>query len=450
MSNERNLLLVDDEANIVNALRRVLRLDGYQIYTAESGAQGLEILAQHNIGVIISDQRMPAMVGTEFLSIVKERYPETIRIVLSGFSDLDSVTEAINKGAIYKFISKPWDDNDLRANIKDAFNRYELRQENLRLMNELQARNMLLVQRNLETQQLLGEIVEQNTDGLVVVDTSNNIQYLNSSACRMLQKDANQLLHSQFPHHYKTGETLFAEFRPLLKESIHVEITANSIVNKGNMAYLITLHDITARVKLQEEKIQYEESIQTALLQAMKAVVQIVHRYDAFGAQHQSRVTKLVKALAAKLELPEKVRKGIEVGAMIHDIGKAKIPLELLNCQGSLNSAERQMMQQHTSAGYAILSAVEFPWPVAEMVLQHHERLDGSGYPQGLKGDEIILEARILGLADSMAAMTADRPYRKAMDTATALQEIEANAGKHFDPILVQALLQVFAEGFKF
>lgn len=450
MSNERILLLVDDEPNILHALKRLLRPDGYQIYTAASGPQGLEILSQHTVGVIISDQRMPGMVGTEFLSIVKERYPETIRIVLSGFSDLDSVTDAINKGAIYKFISKPWEDNDLRAAIKDAFNRYELRQENLRLMNELQARNTLLVQRNLETQQLLSEIVEQNTDGLLVVDTSNNIQYLNSSACRLLQQDAKQLLHSSFSLPYQLDNTLLVELPRPYRETSHVEITAASIANKGAAAYLITLHDVSAGVKLQREKKQYEESIQNALLQTMKAVVQIIHQRDAFCIQHQSRVIKLVQALAAKLALPEKVRKGIEVGAMIHDIGNFQIPSELLNRQGPLNEVEKKILQEHTSAGYAILASVAFPWPVAEMVLQHHERLDGSGYPQGLRGDAIILEARILGLADSMAAMTADRPYRKALDTATALQEIQANAGRYFDAAVVQALQQVFAEGFSF
>lgn len=129
----RTLLLVDDEESILSSLRRMLRRDGYQIVTATSGEEGLERLAETTIGVIISDQRMPGMTGTEFLSIVKERYPETIRMVLSGYTDINSITEAINQGAIYKFLTKPWEDDLLRGHIAEAFQRYEMKRENLRL-----------------------------------------------------------------------------------------------------------------------------------------------------------------------------------------------------------------------------------------------------------------------------------------------------------------------------
>lgn len=129
----RVLLLVDDEQNILAALRRVLRRDGYEIHTATSGAEGLEILARHPVGVIVSDQRMPGMTGTQFLSEVKQRFPQTTRMVLSGYTELNSITEAINQGAIYKFLTKPWDDDLLRTHVAEAFQRYELLQENARL-----------------------------------------------------------------------------------------------------------------------------------------------------------------------------------------------------------------------------------------------------------------------------------------------------------------------------
>lgn len=130
----RNLLLVDDEANILAALKRMLRGEGYRIFTAGSGLEGLEILKQQPIGVIISDQRMPEMNGTEFLSQVKELYPETVRIVLSGYTDLNTITSAINRGAIYRFLTKPWDDEQLKAHIAEAFQHYTLKNENLRLL----------------------------------------------------------------------------------------------------------------------------------------------------------------------------------------------------------------------------------------------------------------------------------------------------------------------------
>lgn len=144
------MLLVDDEEDIGAALVRLLRRDGYRILRASSGAEGLEMLAQHEVGVVISDQRMPEMSGVEFLTRVNELYPQTIRIVLSGYADLDSVTDAINRGAIYKFFTKPWDNEALRADVLEAFRRYELIRQKEHLLQEIQSANVLLSQINLE------------------------------------------------------------------------------------------------------------------------------------------------------------------------------------------------------------------------------------------------------------------------------------------------------------
>ena len=150
---------MDDEENITSALTRLLRRDGYQILRANSGKLGLEILAQNQVGVIISDQRMPEMTGTEFLSRVREMYPDTVRIVLSGYTDLNSVTDAINRGAIYKFLSKPWEDDLLRENIEEAFRRYEMKIENANLARELASVNEMMAQINASLEQR----VEQKT-----------------------------------------------------------------------------------------------------------------------------------------------------------------------------------------------------------------------------------------------------------------------------------------------
>ncbi|OGT03875.1 MAG: diguanylate cyclase [Gallionellales bacterium RBG_16_57_15] len=148
---QRTLLLVDDEEDISAALARLLRPDGYTILRARSGKEGLELLAQHHeVGVIVSDQRMPEMTGVEFLSRAKELYPKTVRMVLSGYADLNSVTEAINRGAIYKFLTKPWNNDTLCANVLEAFTHHELVLKKERLMQEIQSANDLLAQVNLE------------------------------------------------------------------------------------------------------------------------------------------------------------------------------------------------------------------------------------------------------------------------------------------------------------
>ena len=155
MKRSRTLLLVDDEANILASLKRLLRSDGYQILTAPGAEQGLELLARHRVDVIVSDQRMPGMSGVEFLRRVKVLHPATIRLVLSGYTDLQTVTDAINEGAIYKFLTKPWDDSHLRANIQEAFRAKEMADENRRLHSEVLQANSQMTEANHQLQKLL-------------------------------------------------------------------------------------------------------------------------------------------------------------------------------------------------------------------------------------------------------------------------------------------------------
>ena len=161
---ERTLLLVDDEENILRSLGRLLRRDGYNILTANSGHEGMEVLKENDVSVIISDQRMPQMTGVEFLSKVKDVYPGTVRIVLSGYTDLKSVTDAINQGAIYRFLTKPWDDALLRANIEEAFQYHDLQDENIRLTRELKQANGELSTLNQE----LEKRVEKKTHEVIL------------------------------------------------------------------------------------------------------------------------------------------------------------------------------------------------------------------------------------------------------------------------------------------
>jgi diguanylate cyclase (GGDEF)-like protein len=171
---ERTLLLVDDEEDVCAALERVLRHDGYRILHANSGQQGLDILSQNDVGVVISDQRMPQMSGVEFLTQVKELYPKTIRIVLSGTGDFESVTGAINRGAIYKFFTKPWDNEVLRVDVMEAFWRHELAQEKDQLLGQIQSANELLAQVNLELASAV-ERKDSQIDHIVHFDALTNL-----------------------------------------------------------------------------------------------------------------------------------------------------------------------------------------------------------------------------------------------------------------------------------
>jgi FixJ family two-component response regulator len=193
---DRTLLLVDDEENVLNALTRLLRRDGYTILRAASGREGLQLLAEHPVGVIVSDERMPEMRGVEFLREAKKIRPDSIRIVLSGYTDLESVTQAINEGAVYKFFTKPWEDAQIQENIREAFQHHEMRKENQRLSQELiEAKRELEKRvdqktqealRNLRILQVSQEILEQLPVGVIGVGDDGCIAVVNARADRLL------------------------------------------------------------------------------------------------------------------------------------------------------------------------------------------------------------------------------------------------------------------------
>jgi PAS domain S-box-containing protein len=185
---------------------------------------------------------------------------------------------------------------------------------------------------------------------------------------------------------------------------------------------------------------------QAGLEQTVRAIANTVELRDPYTAGHQARVAQLCEAIGHELGLPEERIRGLSLAAVVHDVGKVRIPADILNKPRALNSHEVRIVQTHSEAGYEILKDVHFPWPIAEIVLQHHERLDGSGYPRALKGDEILLEARIIAVADVVEAMSSHRPFRPALGIETALAEIEAKAGTQYDEAVVKASLRVFRD----
>ena len=174
------------------------------------------------------------------------------------------------------------------------------------------------------------------------------------------------------------------------------------------------------------------------------AIASTLEMRDPYTAGHQQRVGKLAVAIARELALPERQIEGLYLAAIVHDVGKIEIPLDILNKPGRLSHLQLQLMRGHVQAGYDIIKGVDFPWPIAQIVLQHHERLDGSGYPNGLMGDAILPEARILVVADVVEAMMSHRPYRTGLGIDAALIEVERNKGRLYDPAAVDACVDLF------
>lgn len=191
--------------------------------------------------------------------------------------------------------------------------------------------------------------------------------------------------------------------------------------------------------------------LERSLKGTIQAIAVTIEKRDPYTAGHQERVAMLADALAECLGMDEDRREGLRLAASIHDIGKIGVPSEILNRPGRLSALEYQLLQEHPRVGYEIVAGVEFPWPVAEMILQHHERMDGSGYPQGLSGDGILWEARILAVADVVEAMASHRPYRPALGMDQALEAIDAGRGSLYDPEVADACLALCREqGFAF
>ena len=194
---------------------------------------------------------------------------------------------------------------------------------------------------------------------------------------------------------------------------------------------------------LEELQVSYEKT-RMILEGTVLAMSRIVESRDPYTAGHEQQVAKIACVISEKMLLPADRVDAIRVAGQLHDIGKIAVPSEILTKPGRLSPLEMEMVKTHCQNAYDILKAIEFPYPVAKIILQHHERVDGSGYPQGLKGDEILLEARIIGVADVIEAISSHRPYRPAKDVDVAMQEITDHRGTLYDANVVDAALDIY------
>lgn len=209
--------------------------------------------------------------------------------------------------------------------------------------------------------------------------------------------------------------------------------------------------NIRERNKAEEDLRDSFKKLRMAMESIVEALVLAIEKKDPYTSGHQQRVATLANAIAKEMGLPQDQIDGVRMAAMIHDIGKNAIPGQILSKPSKLTKLEMEMIKEHSQMGYDILKGIEFPWPVAQMVLQHHERIDGSGYPQGLLGDGIFLGAKILGVADVVEAMASHRPYRASLGLDKAMEEISKNRGILYEPDVVDAGLRLLREkGFEF
>jgi putative nucleotidyltransferase with HDIG domain/PAS domain S-box-containing protein len=225
-----------------------------------------------------------------------------------------------------------------------------------------------------------------------------------------------------------------------------VEVHSRVVQPVTDKLVISSARDITERKKIEEELRHSSEKIEKAMEGTIQSMARTTETRDPYTAGHQNRVARLACAIAAEMGLPAQRIEGIRVSGTLHDIGKIYVPAEILSKPGKLRPNEINLLKDHAEVGYELLRNIEFPWPVAEIVYQHHERLDGSGYPRGLKGEEIQLEARIMCVADVVEAMASHRPYRPAFSIEKALLEIIQKKGVTYDSQVVDACMSLFNE----
>jgi putative nucleotidyltransferase with HDIG domain len=353
MRHAHTVLFVDDEVNILKALQRLLRSEHMNVLCASRAQEALELLDKQACQVVVTDQRMPEMSGVDLLSQVRQRFPDIVRMMLTGYTEMDVAVDAINRGEIYRLITKPWNDDELRATIRQAFDHSDLK-------NEIKRLNQVTREQNFKLQDM-----NRNLEGKV--------------------RD---------------------------------------------------------RTKQVAEK---HQELRTAYIQTIRALAEAVDAKDAYTRGHSERVGVYASKITREMGYQKDFIERVYIAGLLHDVGKIGVRDAVITKPERLTPEEYSEIKQHPTIGAKILEPVDFLADVAPCVRHHHEWYDGSdrGYPDRLSGDAIPLPSRIILVADTVEAMTSDRPYRKALPLDVVYTELTKYAGSQFDPACVSAFLRL-------
>ncbi|HUJ69365.1 MAG TPA: HD domain-containing phosphohydrolase [Syntrophorhabdales bacterium] len=398
---ERNVLLVEDSKLQANVLTNWLRNAGYSTNWARDGLEGLYSVMSTRPNLIISDISMPRMNGYELCQAIKtdENLRDISVILVTGLTDTESIVHGLESGADY-YLTKPYEERLLLSMIKSILTRKSdlsrTEREVFQVLVKGEERTFSAFPHQvlnffLSTHE---NLMDQNKQ---LSDTKRELRKLNDYLEERVREKTRSL-------EAEIGERRKAE--RALRESL------------GNLRHML---DGT-----------------------VEALANTMEIRDPYTAGHQRRVAGIAGAIAEAMAFSEDRIQGIRVMSYLHDIGKIVVPADILSKPGNLNEHERGIIRTHPRVGHDILAGIRFPWPVALAILQHHERLDGSGYPDGLNGSDITTEARILAVADVVESMSSHRPYRASLGINAALEEIRAKSGLLYDSDVVGACLDLF------
>lgn len=449
-----NILIVDDDPDFRTTLADVLKEKGYEIIAVGDVKAALKAIERDTPAVAVIDLKLGESSGLEVMRRAKEVFPDTECIVLTGYASQESAIEAVNLGA-FSYVQKPYNLDHLLVTIRRAIEKAEAvkalqeSEEKYRVLVEQSLQGMVVAQgippRLVYANRALAEITGYTVEELLSLSPEETTALIHpDDRDRFFQRYQARLIGQAPAPRY--------EFRALRKDGTvrWLELHASRIEYGGQPAVQAVFVDTTDRKQAERELRESYETARMTLLRTANALAAAVEKRDPYTAGHQRRVADLAAAIATEMGLREDQIDGIHMAGLIHDVGKIYVPAEILSKPSSLSQIERMLTRTHPQAGHDVLSTVDFPWPVAEAVLQHHERINGSGYPRGLAGEAICIEARVLAVADVVEAMASHRPYRPARSIDQALEEIVGNKDVLYDSDVVDTVLTlVTAKGYK-
>ncbi len=407
---------------------------------------------------------------------LRKKDGDYITVIISSCPLRDSEGTIIGIHAIARDISaRKKMEEDLRAHGDNlerliAERTGELKVMNNKLQQELRERKRA-EKKALQSQRQLENLVETSPAIMCRIDLKAKVSYVNRKFQEVTGYSKNEVEEKYWPSLGITPEYTGALLKRMLQKMLgkpsspmevkiickdgrsrYVSGIGELIRKKGiPVGFQMIAQDITERKEAEERAEKIAKQLLKALEDIIETMAITVELRDPYTAGHQRRVAQLATAIAEDIGLPEEKQTGIRFAGLIHDIGKIRVPTEILTHPGVLTEAEIRIIRTHPSTGYEILKNVEFPWPIAPAILQHHERLDGSGYPSGLMKDDIIIEAKILAVADVVEAMASHRPYRPSLGLDRALEEIDSNSGILYEPLAVNSCINLFRKkGFTF